>query len=292
MKYLRFFPAFFFLLIFGCSTSVERSEVVTTIYPFKAILREVVGNRFEIKSILPAGVDPHTYEMIPSDLKTIQQAVVFFYGSESLDGWAAKIDTPNKIELLKLVPKEYLIEIKMPYPHNGKAESFGIDPHFWLDPLTIKAMLPNLLNELIKIDPEGERDFKINADRFSIKLSELDKKIKDETKPIINRTVFMSHPFFSYFFTRYNFDIAGSLEIAPGHQSSPREIKNLMDLVKEKKVKAIFTHKQHSDKPAKVLAESTGINQFELDPIGGVAGRMTYEEMILHNLSIIKQALN
>lgn len=291
MKYLNFFTACVFLLIFGCSNSEQKSGVVTTIYPFKAILQEIAGNRIKIKSILPAGVDPHTYEMIPSDLKTIQQASIFFYGAESLDGWAAKIETSNKVELIKLIPKEYLIEIKMPHFHNGKVESLGIDPHFWLDPLTVKAILPNIVNELIKADPSGEKDIKINADKFSIKLSELDKKIKLETKPLINRTVFMSHPFFSYFFARYNFDIAGSLEIAPGHQSSPKEIKDLMELVKEKNVKAIFTHKQHSDKPAKVLAEATGINQFELDPIGGIAGRTSYDEMILHNLSIIKQAL-
>jgi zinc transport system substrate-binding protein len=280
-----------FLLIFGCSTSEKKSGVATTIYPFKAILQEIAGSRIEIKSILPAGVDPHTYEMIPSDLKTIQQAAVFFYGAESLDGWAANIETQNKVELIKLVPKEYLINIKILHTHNYKIESLGIDPHFWLDPLTVKAMIPYLVNELIKVDPSGEKDFKINANKFSIKLSKLDKKIRLETKPLINRTVFMSHPFFSYFFTRYNFDIAGSLEIAPGHLSSPKEIKDLMDLVKKKNVKAIFTHKQHSNKPAKVLAESTGINQFELDPIGGIAERMTYEEMMLHNLSIIKQAL-
>ena len=64
-----------------------------------------------------------------------------------------------------------------------------------------------------------------------------------------------------------------------------------MELVKEENVKAIFTHKQHSDKPAKVLAEASGIKQYELDPIGGVTGEMTYKEIILHNLSIINDAL-
>ena len=63
-----------------------------------------------------------------------------------------------------------------------------------------------------------------------------------------------------------------------------------MELVKKQNVKAIFTNKQ-SDKPAKVLAESTGIHEYELDPIGGVKGRMMYEEIILHNLGIIKKAL-
>jgi ABC-type Zn uptake system ZnuABC Zn-binding protein ZnuA len=79
--------------------------------------------------------------------------------------------------------------------------------------------------------------------------------------------------------------------VAPGIQPTPKEIKNLIDLMKSENVKAIFTHKQHSDKPAKVLAESAGIKDYVLDPMGGVDGKMTYEEIILQNLSIIKEAL-
>jgi zinc transport system substrate-binding protein len=290
MKYLEFVILFFFLLIFGCSHPENKKEIVTTIYPFKAILQEIVGNRFEIKSILPAGADPHTYEMLPSDYKSIQNAKIFFYGSMALDGWAANIDIKNKVELLNLVPKEYLIEIKV-HNQENEDEYLGIDPHFWTDPITVKAMLPNLVDELIKIDPDGEKKYKINEDNFSKKLSELDLKIKEEILNINNKNVFTGHPFYSYFFERYGFNVVGSLEVAPGIQPTPKEIKNLIDLMKSENVKAIFTHKQHSDKPAKVLAESAGIKDYVLDPMGGIDGKMTYEEIILQNLSIIKEAL-
>jgi zinc transport system substrate-binding protein len=119
----------------------------------------------------------------------------------------------------------------------------------------------------------------------------MDNLLRLETADIEHRNVFTAHPFYSYFFERYNFFVAGSIEIAPGYHSTPKDIKQLMDLVKKQNVKAIFTHKQHNDKPAKVLAESTRIKEFELDPIGGVPGMMTYEEIILHNLDIIKKAL-
>jgi zinc transport system substrate-binding protein len=290
------------IFVFGCTVEKQKSQIVTTIYPFKAIVQEIVGDKFEVKSVLPSGADPHTYEMLPSDFKIIQNSAAFFYGSEALDGWAARIDVDNKIEMLKLVPCEFLIEIKVHshfddhnHNHNNQhgtdEESLGIDPHFWVDPLTVQAMLPALLNELIQIDPENEEYFKGNVELFSARLLEIDNLLILQTADIEHRNVFTAHPFYSYFFERYNFFVAGSIEIAPGYHSTPKDIKQLMELVKKQNVKAIFTHKQHNDKPAKVLAESTRIKEFELDPIGGVPGMMTYEEIILHNLDIIKKAL-
>ncbi|MFO7526423.1 MAG: metal ABC transporter substrate-binding protein [Ignavibacteriaceae bacterium] len=285
------------IFLFGCAVEKQKSQIVTTIYPFKAIIQEIVGDKFEVKSVLPSGADPHTYEMLPSDFKTIQNSAAFFYGSEALDGWAARIDVGNKIEMLKLVPEAFLIEIKIhnyfddDHHHGGDEESLGIDPHFWVDPITVNSMLTNLLDELVKIDPNNAEYYKNNADKFSITLSELHEKLKEETADIKFRNVFTAHPFYSYFFERYNFFVAGSIEIAPGYHSTPKDIKQLMELVKKQNVKAIFTHKQHNDKPAKVLAESTGIKELELDPIGGVPGMMTYEEIILHNLDILKKAL-
>lgn len=285
-----------FLIVAGCSKQEHKSEIVTTIYPFKAIIQELTGEKFSVKAILPAGADPHTYEMLPSDFQSIQNSKAFFYGAETLDGWAAKINAANKIELLSLVPENKLIDIRIPHFHSNAQsdndfENMGVDPHFWTDPNVVRAMIPNLLKELLKIDSTNKEVFNSNAEMFADKLIKLDEKIKSETDSLKFRNVFTSHPFYSYFFERYNFKVAGSLEIAPGSQPTPKEINNLITLVKRENVKAIFTNQQHSDKPSKVLAESSGIKEFELDPIGGTEGRISYEEIILYNLQIIKSAL-
>ena len=153
MKQFSIIVLLLVVLFFGCSKTENQKEVVTTIYPFKAILQEIIGNRFEVKTILPSGSDPHTYEMLPSDYQSMQNSKIFFYGAMSLDGWASKLDVKNRIEMLNLVPKEFLIQIKVHDHHNqnsSEVENFGIDPHFWTDPNTVNAMLPNLVNELIK----------------------------------------------------------------------------------------------------------------------------------------------
>lgn len=290
MRCLKFFTFSLFLLIVGCSPSENKKEVVTTIYPFKAILQEIVGNRFEIKTTLLPGADPHTYEMLPSDFQSIQNSLAFFYGSINLDGWAAKINVNNKIEMISLVPEQNLIEITV-HQQGNEDEHLGIDPHFWTDPNTVKAMLPNLVNALVKLDPGGEKLYRSNEQVFSKQLTELDLKIQEEVNNIKYKNVFTAHPFYNYFFDRYGFNVVGSLEITPGTQTTPKGLKNLIELVQKENVKAIFVNKQHSDKPAKVLAESAGIKDYQLDPLGGVKNRMTYKEIILHNLSIIKEAL-
>lgn len=286
------------IILSGCSVENPRSEIVTTIYPFKAIIKEIVGDKVEVKAVLPSGADPHTYEMLPSDFKTIQNASAFFFGSEALDGWASKIEVKNKTELITLVPEEYQIEISLNdasqdhhHSHITRNESYIIDPHFWVDPVTVNAMINNLVKEITKIFPDEAEYFRYNAKNFSDQLTELNKEIIHETSDIRNRSVFTAHPFYSYFFQRYGFTVAGSIEIAPGYHSTPKDIKQLMELVKKQDVKAIFTHKQHSDKPAKVLAEATGIADYELDPVGGVPGRISYKEIILYNLDIIKKAV-
>ena len=45
------------------------------------------------------------------------------------------------------------------------------------------------------------------------------------------------------------------------------------------------------EKAAEIVSESTGIKIYSLDPIGGVQGRITYEDLLLYNTEIIMNAL-
>ena len=65
----------------------------------------------------------------------------------------------------------------------------------------------------------------------------------------------------------------------------------MVEIVKKEKVKAIFTHPQLPDRAAKLLAEASGIRVYQLDPIGGVEGTETYEQLLLYNTEVLKEAL-
>lgn len=298
MKSLKFISLLIaFLILTNCTTEKSKKEnIVVTIYPFKAIIQELVGTEIKVDVLIPGSADPHSYEMSPSDYNKIQSARIFFYGAESLDGWAAKYDVKNKVELLKIIPRDFLIEIKMTQDHSFHSNDdshhhHGIDPHFWSDPLTVNSMLDSLTNILIVHFPEKKDLIKKNSELFSKKLNDLNNKIREEIKSVAHNKVFTAHPFYNYFFERYGIDVVGSLEISPGMQITPKQLKNISDEIKKKNVKVIFINKQHISKPAKVLVESVGIKIVELDPIGGTNDTRTYEEIILSNLKIILNEL-
>lgn len=295
----------FLTIIFLFLSNIGWAQIryVTTIHPFKEILEEVIGDRGEVYGILPQGASPHTYELRPSDVRVVEGAKALFYGSDNLDAWALKFPNAKPIELIKLLAPNAVIffqeehsdhrsDVQPEKDHDTQHKhSSGIDPHFWTDPLTIKTMLPGLVEKLCALDPAGCEKFKNNSDKFSQQLDSLHVQLQTMLAPIQGSNVMISHPFFQYFFQRYGINLVGIIEAIPGKEPTPRQIKGYIEQVKQKQVKAIFDHIQLPDRAAKLVAEAAGMKICRLDPIGGVAGRQRYDELLLYNAKLILEAL-
>lgn len=62
-------------------------KVVATTPIFGEIIREVGGERVDVKVLLPAGRDVHFYEPRPSDIVKISRADLFAHGGLDLELW-------------------------------------------------------------------------------------------------------------------------------------------------------------------------------------------------------------
>ncbi len=292
------------IFLFFSNLAWAQNHYVTTIHPFKAILEEVVGDRGEVYGILPPGTSPHTYELRPSDVRAVEVADALFYGSTSLDAWVLKFQNKKQIELIQLIPSDALIYFQekdsdhvshIQQDHAEEAtdhrHSAGVDPHFWTDPLTVKAMLPALVEKLCTLDPAACEQFQSNSNKFSRQLDSLHIELAAMLAPFQGSNVIISHPFFQYFFKRYGINLIGVVEAIPGKEPTPKQIKGYIEQVRQKHVKAIFDHIQLPDRAAKLVAEASGLKICHLDPLGGVAGRQSYDELLLYNAKLILEAL-
>lgn len=289
--------------LFFSTVAISQPQYVTTIHPFKSILEEVVGDRGQVHGLLPPGASPHTYELRPSDAKIIEAARAIFYGADNLDAWVLKFPNANQVELIKLVDPSTLIYFNEPTDQPRSAgrhdhqtgskhdHSSGVDPHFWTDPLTVKSLLPGLVQKLSALDPSGTAVFKINAERFSRQLDSLHYQLKAMLAPITGNKVMISHPFFQYFFKRYDIHLVGIVEAIPGKEPTPRQLKGYIDQVRQQQVRAIFDHIQLPDRAAKLVAEAAGVKIYQLDPLGGMASRQRYDDLLLYNARLILEAL-
>jgi zinc transport system substrate-binding protein len=265
--------------------------IVTTIHPFKEILQKVVGDRMEVIQLLPAGASPHTYELRPSEIMKIEQARAVFYGAANLDGWVTKMQHAHLISLVDMIPDSLVLQISASVHFHSKNDRSNIDPHFWTDPLVVKAILPAICDTLSVLDPAGKNIYLKNMKAFRIELDKLNQEITNEERSLKGVSVFLSHPFFQYYLRRFGFKIAGIIEVNPGMEPTPRELKFFIDLSRKENVRAVLAQVQLSDRPAKLLAEAAHIVLIELDPLGGFPGRETYSELLLYNTNLLVKDL-
>ena len=272
--------------LIGCGRSQVLSDeptVVTTIDPFRAIIEPVTAGRARVVELLPSGASPHTYEPRPSDLRTVTSAFAFFYGARQLDGWAARMG--RSVEMFDWVPDSLQLQ-SHDHAHTGA------DPHFWMDPGTVEAILPALTDTLCSLDEAGCAAYRANAERFSIRLHVLDDSLKTLLSPVRGKAILLSHPFLGYFARRYGLVVAGIVEEIPGSEPSPQDMQRMVQEARNSDAAAIFTQPQLPARAARAVAEVVGLPVIELNPLGtGSGADVSYEELLYYNARKIVSAL-
>lgn len=82
------------LLLFsacGRTEDVRKSDgkisVVTTIFPYYDFVRQLAGDKVDIRLLLSPGSDPHSYEPKPSDITVIENCDIFICNGGESDEW-------------------------------------------------------------------------------------------------------------------------------------------------------------------------------------------------------------
>lgn len=288
---------FLFIIVYAlisCSAQNTKTVILTTSNPVYAIIKEIAGPKVDVRKIIPPGASPHTYQPKPSDVYKAQSANMLIYVADNNDGWAANLPGSRKLlQLINLLPREYWIGPRGEKinPNDTNITTKSIDTHFWMDPMTVKAILKPLADTLAKLDPQNAATYRTNAELFANRLDLLHRQVDDIIHNVKGKTVFLHHPSILYFLNRYGLLYGGSVEEAPGKEPTPKFIANLVQKIKDTRTRAIFNEPQLSEKAVKVIAEAAGVDVFLLDPIGGEKGRENYQDLILYNARILAKAL-
>lgn len=274
----------------------DQPTFAASIGPLAAILDELTSPRARVECILPPGASPHTYSTRPSDLRKIERGALFWVAPQ-LDGWAERLPAARKIEVLSLLPEPYRLGwggLHADHEHGDRNHATGdIDPHFWTDPLAIKAILPALVSKLSEIDPAGAQLYQSNAKRMGVRLDALHAELAKTLAPVRGRPVVLFHPSFRYLLRRYGLTLAAVIEPAPGKEPGPRGIMQLVARVKAAKARALFTEPQLSRRVAEAVAETAGLPLLELNPLETADPTKTrrIEDLIRSNALILKKGL-
>jgi zinc transport system substrate-binding protein len=163
------------------------------------------------------------------------------------------------------------------------------DAHIWLDPENAKEMVKIIRDELIKIDPEGQRQYSVNTAGATLELDNLINNVEKELSKDISYVVF--HDAYQYFETRFGVTSAGALTLNPDVLPGARQIADIQDLIRDKGIKCIFSEPQYNPKIIETLGNDMNISTGVMDPLGAFidAGPTMYVELINGIANSIKE---
>ena len=285
------------LLIAGCTGRAPAPgtpAAAATIAPLADVVARVAGPGWDVRTIVPPGVSPHVFEPTPKEVRLVARARLVVTVGAGYDGWAAKLAAAcaSDARLFDGGKAAGIVALGEGEAHGEDADGdLGHDPHWWLSPPLVAKILPALAEELSAIDPAGAAGYRDRAAAFAAELSRLDAEIARTLRPVAGSSIVTAHNAWAYFADRYGLKPAGSIEPVPGREPSPREIQSLVLAARREGLRTLFTEPQFPLEAARVVADEAGLRVAMVDPVGGLPGRLGYEELLLFNARVFRDGL-
>jgi ABC-type Zn uptake system ZnuABC Zn-binding protein ZnuA len=255
----------------GSSASASPSSepdyvVLATTSVFADIAKLALGDTVTIGTIVPAGVDVHTFEPSPADAEKLADADLIVMNGLGLDEWvltllegAGKTEA-DVLELGEnLVGFEYIESTEEEPATDGHGHG-GTDPHIWLDPAGAQLYMERIARRV----SDDRADL---ADRIALAFGEgLDQltALKNDIAakyaaiPAEKRKIVTFHDAFGYYVRAYGITIVGVAVEAPGQDPSAQEIAALIEAIRAAGVTSIFSEVQFPSKVLDQIAAETG----------------------------------
>jgi len=246
-------------------------SVFASFYPLYEFASRVGGNRAVVRSLVPAGGEPHAYEPTPRDIAALSAADLIVYNGAGFERWAqrlSRVAPPRvvRVEATRGLPIRRIVDEKA--SHGGHAHSAGDpDPHVWLDPLLAQRQVDNILAGFVRADPAGRAVYEANARRLRQDLWALHQRYMSGLRSCGQRTIITTHAAFGYLAARYKLTMIAITGLSPEAEPSPRKLREIVREARARRVSVIFNESQANPKVAEVMAREVGGRTLVLNPV-------------------------
>jgi len=261
MKKILLFTVLLSSLAFGSI------RVDTTYSTLGAVAKEIGGDEISVSVLASSKYDPHFIVPKPSLLSKLRRADLLIMNGGGLElGWLpplirnannSKIQTGAKgfldmSHFINMIDKPATVSRAF-----GDVHAEG-NPHYSTDPYVVLTMAKVIEKKLSEIDPEHSKIYKANLDKFLIEWNNYLENLNAKMKLCKNKKVVQYHELFNYFLKRYNIKSYGNIEPLPGISPSSKHTIELINTIKNNKIKTILQDVYHEKKTAKFIAKKTG----------------------------------
>lgn len=256
------------------------------------ITQQIGGDHVKVTTLVGPDGDPHTFEPSPKDSAALSKADVVVVNGLGLEGWLDRLVKASGFKGTLVVasagvPTHTLVE-------DGETIT---DPHAWNSAANGALYARNVLNGLIKADPEEKVALEAAGKSYITQLTELDSWAKARFQPIptAKRKVLTSHDAFGYFGRAYGVTFIAPQGLSSESEASAAQVAAIITQIKADGVKTWFMENQLDPRLVKQIASATGaqpggeLYPEALSAKGGVAD--TYVKAFRHNVDTLVNSM-
>ncbi len=282
--------AVLFAILVGTSSTRADLHVASLSTVTTDLAKQIGGNHVMVNGIIKPGIDPHEFEPTPGDVRKVADANLVLLTGKGMEGYLTKLEeaaggsakfvnTGKDISSLTMTEREKKVE----------------DPHWWHSVENMKEAARMVAQSFAKADPSNAASYDKNESAYLSKLDELERwiRVKLAELPHDRRKLVTSHDALGYFARDYGFTIYPVKGVSTAEDPSSQHVKEIIGVIKERGVKAIFFENIENPRAVQQIADETGAKaggSLYSDGLGETEGN-TYDSMMRHNVSAIVEGL-
>ena len=303
------------VILIACGTGTtdeatsDKINVLVTTPMLGDFVNEIGGENINLTILMPAEVDPHTYDPSPQDASKIADAdIVFYVGLKYEPSALIKLveNTSNEAAVLvevgeEINPIEFSEEGHKGHDDHDDEEGHeghghgSEDPHFWFDPARVAIAAELMMNQLIELDPSNSEAYKTAGEAYISELNELDSTVSAliETVPSKNRKLITTHESLGYLEARYGVEVLTTIipSLTSADEISPAQLVDVLDVIEDNDVKVIFIESEAPSVYAETIAAEANIRTVTGLWVETLRENQSYSDWLTENVELIVENL-
>ena len=296
----------------------KRLKVVTTLFPYYDFVRQVAGDKVDLKLVLPAGMDSHSFEPTPADMRMIQDADVLIRNGGAMEHWLDEalcaLDTRGMtvvtmLDFVDTLREEQVEGMEEEHGHDhaghksyvdydGHEVEIEYDEHIWTSPVGAMKLVEAIRDTLTQADPENARAYRAGAESFLKELADIDAGFREVCAERRRNMIIVADKFpFRYLAEEYGLDYRAAFSgCSTDTEPSAKTIAYLIDKVKEKNIPAVYYLELSSHRVAQIIGEETGVKPLLLHSCHNVTraqfdSGITYAALMRQNIENLRKGI-
>ena len=285
-----------------------RLRVITSTAILADLVKNVGGDRVEVRAIVPPGADAHSFQTTPEDSIAVSRAQVMVTNGFGLDSYLElvflSVLKPGAVHVIAAEGLEF-DETDTSLPHlyeqaagdgEGTEDEHGRlegDPHFWSNPVLAIHYVERIRDGLVRADPDGAPDYLANANTYIDELWEVDREIArtlNRVRPEFRHLVTF-HDAFGHFARRYGWRVSAFVSSDAG-DVSPGSVVQILERIRDDLLPAIFVEPQFRSDVVRLAAADAGVNVATIYSDLSETGVTSYLDMMRANAKSLADNLN